>query len=67
MIVAFLCDEEILVPSRSDWWDIATEAVEGHLTYLLLITTNLLLPTSYLLLLTSYLFLRTSYLLFVRS
>ena len=52
--------EEILVPARSDWWDKATEAVEGHLTYLLLITDNLLL-------LTSYLFLRTSYLLFVRS
>ena len=27
--------EEILVPSRSDWWDKATEAVEGHLTCLL--------------------------------
>ena len=25
------------MPARSDWWDKATEAVEGHLTYLLLL------------------------------
>ena len=52
--------EEILVPALSDWWDKVTEVVEGHLTYLLLLT-------KYLLLLTIYLILLTTYLLFVRS
>lgn len=46
---------------------VRTEAVKGHLIYLLVLNTYLLILITHLLLLSTYLLLLITYLLFVRS